>query len=110
MTVMNVHFDTASERDVALTSLPPETLAAFAQDTLRARIFAEKYALCGADGTMLERTPQQLWRRGARELAAVEAAEHRQEWEEKFVWLLANFRLAPGGRILHAMGNANQVT
>lgn len=81
---------TDQERDIAPTPLPRETLAAFAQDVLRTRIFAEKYALRGADGTVLERTPQQMWRRVARELAAVEAQEQRVEWEEKFVWLLSD--------------------
>ncbi len=98
------------ERENSLTSLAPETLTAFAQDTLRARIFAEKYALRGADGTIQEHTPQQMWRRVAREVAAVEAPAQQQEWEERFVWLLSDFRVVPGGRILHAMGNPNQVT
>src|SRR5437867_13038035 len=107
---MSVHLDPAPEREVALTSPPPETLAAFARDVLRARIFFEKYALRGADGSVLEHTPQQMWRRVARELAAVEAQEQRVEWEEKFVWLLSEFRLVPGGRIRHAMGNPPKVT
>lgn len=91
--------------------LPPETLDAFDQDALRARIFFEKYALRGgAEGTIPERTPLQMWQRVARELARVETPEQQQEWEAKFVWLLSDFRLVPGGRILHAMGNPNQVT
>jgi ribonucleoside-diphosphate reductase alpha chain len=52
----------------ASPDLPPETLAAFAGDELRARVFHDKYALRDRDGTVLERTPQEMWQRIAREL------------------------------------------
>src|SRR5262245_33506438 len=90
--------------------LSPETLRAFGNDAFRARIFHDKYALRDAMGTVLEHLPAQMWRRVAQGIAAAEAPEHRREWEEKFGWLLSDFRMAPGGRILHAIGNPNQVT
>ena len=90
--------------------LRPETLQAFGNDAFRARIFHEKYALRGADGTVLEQLPAQLWRRVSQGVAAVEAPEHQQEWADKFGWLLEDFRMVPGGRILHAIGNPNKVT
>jgi ribonucleoside-diphosphate reductase alpha chain len=94
----------------AAQSLRPETLQGFGNDAFRARIFHEKYALRDADGMVLEHLPAQMWQRVAQGIAAVEAPEHHREWEETFLWLLADFRMVPGGRILHAIGNPNNVT
>ena len=95
----------------ASSDLPPETLAAFAGDELRARVFHDKYALRDRDGTVVERTPQEMWQRIARELASVETTpEKRDEWTQKFGWLLEDFRFIPGGRIMHAAGNSRRVT
>ena len=58
---------------VGTPDLLPETLAAFGGDELQARVFHDKYALRDPDGGVLERTPDQMWRRIARELASVEA-------------------------------------
>src|SRR5262245_56550548 len=91
-------------------SLPPETLSAFGIDALRARIFHEKYALRDADGAVPEQLPAQIWQRVSQGIAAVEAPEQRREWEAQFAWLLADFRMVPGGRILHAIGNPHKVT
>jgi len=93
------------------TDLPPETLAYFRGDELRARIFHDKYALRTAEGQVLERTPEEMWARLAQELASVERTpETRREWEEKFAWLLRDFRFVPGGRIMHGAGNPKRVT
>ncbi|MCS6926217.1 MAG: adenosylcobalamin-dependent ribonucleoside-diphosphate reductase, partial [Candidatus Binatia bacterium] len=92
------------------STLPPATLAAFAGDELRARIFLDKYALRDETGTLLEQTPEQMWRRVARELARTEAPENRAIWAERFYWLLSDWRVVPGGRVLHALGNVNPVT
>ncbi|OFX27650.1 MAG: ribonucleoside-diphosphate reductase, adenosylcobalamin-dependent [Armatimonadetes bacterium RBG_16_67_12] len=94
----------------AAPDLPAETLAAFGGDELRARVFHDKYALRDRDGNIVERTPDQMWRRIARELASVEAAERRDEWTANFTWLLSDFRFIPGGRIMHAAGNPRRVT
>jgi ribonucleoside-diphosphate reductase alpha chain len=90
--------------------LPAETLAAFGNDELRARVFYDKYALRDRDGNVVERTPDQMWRRIARELASVEAPDRREAWAANFLWLLEDFRFIPGGRIMHAAGNHRRVT
>jgi ribonucleoside-diphosphate reductase alpha chain len=91
--------------------LPPETLAAFGGDELRARVFYEKYALRDPSGKQVERTPDQMWRRVATELASVEAdEERRREWAAKFYWLLEDFRFVPGGRILFGAGQPRKST
>ena len=96
--------------DNGATSLPPETLAAFDNDSLRARIFYEKYALRNSENEPVEKLPEQMWKRLAAALASVERPEQIQEWETNFLWLLSGFRFVPGGRILHAIGNQNKVT
>jgi len=91
--------------------IPPETLAWFGGDELRARVFIDKYALRGTNDELLETTPDQMWDRVAREIASVEETEAlRREWEEKFRWLLEDFRMIPGGRILFAAGNPRRAT
>ena len=96
--------------DKTATTLFPETLAAFANDSLRARIFYEKYALRNGENEPVETKPEQMWRRLARVIVSVERPEGREEWERNFLWLLSDFRFVPGGRILHAIGNPNKVT
>ena len=93
-----------------MQQLPAETLSAFGHDVFRARIFHEKYALRDTDDAVLERTPAHMWQRVSRGIGAVEVPEKQREWEEKFAWLLADFRMVPGGRILHAIGNSSTVT
>ena len=91
--------------------LPEETLAAFGGDELRARVFYEKYALRDAQGKQVEKVPSDLWRRVARELAAPERDEEKKkEWASKFYWLLEDYRLVPGGRILFGAGQPRKST
>jgi ribonucleoside-diphosphate reductase alpha chain len=91
--------------------IPPETLASFGGDELRARVFYEKYALRDASGRQVEKTPEDLWRRVAKELASVESDdERRKEWSTKYHWLLQDFRFVPGGRILFGAGQPRKST
>lgn len=93
------------------TTPPQETLDYFHGDELRARVFHDKYALRAPGGEVVERTPEAMWRRIARELASVERTpERRKEWAQKFYWLLDDFRFIPGGRIMHGAGNPKRVT
>jgi ribonucleoside-diphosphate reductase alpha chain len=91
--------------------LPPETLVAFGGDELRARVFYEKYALRDADGRQTEKTPDDMWRRVANELALPEVGdEKRREWATKFYWLLQDWRFVPGGRVLFGAGQSRKST
>jgi len=87
-----------------------ETLKFFDGDELRARVFLEKYALRDLDGNVVEKLPTEMWRRVAREIASVEPSEKRKEWEEKFYWLLSDFRFVPGGRIMFGAGQKRKST
>ena len=93
-----------------MKTLPSETLAAFDNDCLRARIFYEKYALRNPENIPVETHPRQMWDRLAREIAQIETPDARDEWERNFLWLLSDFKFVPGGRILHAIDNPNKVT
>jgi ribonucleoside-diphosphate reductase alpha chain len=91
--------------------IPPETLAAFGGDELRARVFYEKYALRDADGKQIEKIPEAMWRRVAKELASPETDDDkRKEWASKFYWLLEDWRFVPGGRILFGAGQPRKST
>jgi len=88
-----------------------ETLAAFGGDELRARVFYEKYALRDQSGRQVEKTPEELWRRVATELASPEKDdERRKEWATKFYWLLQDYRFVPGGRVLFGAGQSRKST
>ncbi|MCS7253770.1 MAG: adenosylcobalamin-dependent ribonucleoside-diphosphate reductase [Armatimonadota bacterium] len=91
--------------------LPRETVEFFNGDELRARVFVEKYALRSDDGTLVELTPMEMWRRVASEIASVEPTPELQRlWGKNFLWLLEDFRFVPGGRIMHGAGNPRKVT
>lgn len=101
------------EEEVALTPAPltQETKEFFNDDILRCRVFLDKYALRDRTGRVVEKTPVEMWQRVAKELASVEDSEAlRNEWQEKFYWLLSDFRFIPGGRILFGAGNPRNVT
>ena len=92
-------------------SLPQATIDWFNGDELRARVFYEKYAMRDEEGQQVETTPEQMWRRVAREIASVEKTkEKREEWEEKFHWLLQDFKFVPGGRVLFGAGQSRRAT
>ncbi len=90
--------------------LPQETLTAFGEDDLRSRVFYEKYALRDASGQQVEKTPEELWLRVAKELASVELVDKKQEWTDNFYWLLEDFKFIPGGRILFGAGQPRRST
>jgi ribonucleoside-diphosphate reductase alpha chain len=71
-------------------------------------IWDMKYRLKEADGTPVDRTVEETWRRIARALAAVEADPAL--WEERFVRALEDFRFLPAGRITAGAGTGRSVT
>jgi ribonucleoside-diphosphate reductase alpha chain len=72
------------------------------------QIWDMKYRLKEADGTPLDATVQDTWRRIARSLAEVEAEP--QVWEDRFYTALEDFRYLPAGRITAGAGTARSVT
>ena len=93
-----------------MIDLPKETLEFFDNDELRSRIFYEKYSLSDLEGNRTEKTPIEMWKRIARELASVEKEDKKQEIESNFYWLLKDFKFVPGGRILFGAGSNHKAT
>jgi ribonucleoside-diphosphate reductase alpha chain len=74
-------------------------------DGIRDQIFKDRYALRDKNGNVLEKTPDEMWRRVARGIASQEKTKKLQIiWEKKFYSLLENFNFLPGGRILLGAG------
>jgi ribonucleoside-diphosphate reductase alpha chain len=72
------------------------------------QIWDMKYRLKEADGTPVDRTVEDTWRRIARALASVEAEP--AVWEERFYRALEDFRYLPAGRITAGAGTGRAVT
>ncbi len=72
------------------------------------QIWDMKYRLKAADGTPLDATVEDSWRRVARALAAAEADP--AAWEPRFYAALEDFRFLPAGRILAGAGTGRDVT
>mgnify|MGYP000412765283 CR=1 FL=1 len=72
------------------------------------QIWDMKYRLKEADGTALDSTVEDTWRRIARSLAEVEAEP--TVWKERFYGALEDFKYLPAGRITAGAGTARSVT
>ncbi|GGH36585.1 ribonucleoside-diphosphate reductase class II [Cribrihabitans marinus] len=72
------------------------------------QIWDMKYRFKQADGTPIDQTVEDSWRRIARDLASVEADP--AAWEEKFYSALEDFKYLPAGRITAGAGTARRVT
>lgn len=72
------------------------------------QIWDMKYRLKEADGTPIDRTVGDSWRRIASDLARVE--KDPAQWEEKFYHALEDFKFLPAGRITAGAGTARKVT
>lgn len=72
------------------------------------QIWDMKYRLKEADGTEIDRTVEDTWRRIAKELAHVETEP--KYWEAKFYEALEEFKFLPAGRIIAGAGAGRQVT
>ncbi|WGV14644.1 adenosylcobalamin-dependent ribonucleoside-diphosphate reductase [Fuscovulum ytuae] len=72
------------------------------------QIWDMKYRLKEADGTPLDGTVEDTWRRIARALAEVEADP--AHWEAEFYAALEDFKYLPAGRITAGAGTGRSVT
>ncbi|MEO1578400.1 MAG: adenosylcobalamin-dependent ribonucleoside-diphosphate reductase [Pseudomonadota bacterium] len=72
------------------------------------QIWDMKYRLKEGDGTAIDQTVEETWRRIARALAEVE--DDPASWEERFYATLEDFRYLPAGRITAGAGTARSVT
>ena len=72
------------------------------------QIWDMKYRFKEADGTPIDQTVEDTWRRIATSLASVE--KDPKAWESKFYDALADFKYLPAGRITAGAGTARSVT
>ncbi|MFV1497260.1 adenosylcobalamin-dependent ribonucleoside-diphosphate reductase [Phaeobacter sp. JH20_36] len=72
------------------------------------QIWDMKYRFKQADGTPIDQTVEDSWRRIARDLARAETDP--KMWEDKFYGALEDFQYLPAGRITAGAGTARQVT
>ncbi|MEP3945175.1 adenosylcobalamin-dependent ribonucleoside-diphosphate reductase [Ascidiaceihabitans sp.] len=72
------------------------------------QIWDMKYRFKEADGTPLDTTVEDSWRRIARDLARVE--DDADHWENVFYGALEDFKFLPAGRITAGAGTARKVT
>ncbi|MCY1127975.1 adenosylcobalamin-dependent ribonucleoside-diphosphate reductase [Frigidibacter sp. RF13] len=71
-------------------------------------IWDMKYRLKEADGTPIDGTVEDSWRRIARALASVE--KEPAKWEDRFYHALEGFKYLPAGRITAGAGTGRNVT
>lgn len=72
------------------------------------QIWDMKYRFKKADGTPIDKTVEDSWRRIARSLASVE--NEPEVWEDKFYQALEDFKYLPAGRITAGAGTERRVT
>lgn len=86
------------------------SLIYFKGDDLAARVWVNKYALKDSDGNIYERTPDDMHRRIAREIARIEAKYPNSMDEEEVFDLIKNFKyIVPQGSPMAGIGNPFQV-
>ncbi len=66
-------------------------------------IWDKKYRLCAKDGTPIDQTMDDTYKRVARALADVEKEEIREHWYEQFLWALRRGAI-PAGRVTSNAG------
>ncbi len=72
------------------------------------QIWDMKYRFKSADGTPIDGTVEDSWRRIARAVAVVEKTP--ADWEDRFYAALEDFRFLPAGRITAGAGTGRSVT
>ena len=72
------------------------------------QIWDMKYRLKEADGSIIDETVQDTWRRIARAMAEVE--DDKARWEAAFYAALEDFKFLPAGRITAGAGTGRSVT
>lgn len=80
------------------------------QAAISQRIWDMKYRLKAPDGTPVDATVEDSWRRVATALAEAEQPEQRAAWAERFRDAMADYRFLPAGRILAGAGTGRTVT
>ena len=87
----------------ALKKIIPSAAAGITFQSASLDIWDKKYRLIAKDGTVIDETLDDTYKRVARALADVEPADAREHWYEKFLWALRHGAI-PAGRIVSNAG------
>jgi ribonucleoside-diphosphate reductase alpha chain len=79
-------------------------------DPISHEIWDMKYRFKREDGTPVDRTVEDTWRRVAKAVAEAEKPAERKRWAEAFYDIMAGYRFLPAGRILAGAGTGRRVT
>lgn len=74
------------------------------------QIWDAKYRFKEPDGTPIDLTIEDTWRRIAKALAEAEKPEAREYWHREFYKALEDFKFIPAGRIVAGAGTGRSVT
>ena len=86
------------------------TVEYFGGDELAARVWVNKYALKDSYGNIFEKTPEDMHRRLAKEVARIEKNYANPMTEEQLMELFRNFRyIIPQGSPMSGIGNNYQI-
>lgn len=86
------------------------SLSYFNHDDLAARVWVNKYALKDSQGNIYERTPDNMHRRIAKEIARIETKYPNPLSEEKIYGLIQKFKyIVPQGSPMAGIGNPFQI-
>lgn len=87
-----------------------ESTKYFNGDELAAKVFIDKYALRNKDQKIVEKSPDQMHRRIAKEFARIEKTKFKNPLSEEQIYnLLKNFeRIVPQGSPMYGIGNKHQ--
>jgi len=102
--------------DVSLQAYPYEEVQQYATeyfkgDTLAANVWINKYALKNSDNQLFERTPDDMHRRLAREIARIESKYPDPISEDEIFYLLKDFKyIVPQGGPMAGIGNNFQIS
>lgn len=87
------------------------SLGYFNQDSLAARVFLDKYALRNNNQELLEKNPDEMHRRIAKEFARIENKKFKNPLKEEEIYnLLKGFKkIVPQGSPMYGIGNDYQI-
>src|ERR1700742_699376 len=86
-----------------VVKIEPKDIDAIAFQEASIDIWDKKYRLTAKDGTAIDKTMDETYKRVARALADVEREDVREKWYEQFLWALRKGTI-PAGRITSNAG------
>ena len=100
---------TAQKTGFSYEDVFPHALKYFNGDELAARVWATKYALKDSFGNIFEKTPDEMHRRIAKEVARIEQKYPNPLSEDEIFDLIKDFKyIVPAGSPMSGIGNKHQ--